>query len=66
MIFYNKRGEYELKHRHIKDTVKFDIRKVRVTSRELYSLLSFVAYQFLILTGLQNCFQEINSFGRFF
>jgi hypothetical protein len=66
MIFYKKRGECEPKHRHIKDTVKFDIRKVRVECREIYSLLSFLAYQFLILIGLQNCFQEINSFGRFF
>lgn len=66
MIFYKKRGECEPKHRHIKDTVKFDIRKVRVESRELYSLLSFVAYQFLIFTELQNYLQRKNSFGRFF
>jgi len=66
MILYKKRGECEPKHGHIKETVKFDIRRVRAESRKLYSLLSFVAYQFLILTELQNNIQTKNSFGRFF
>ncbi len=66
MTFYKKRGECEPTHRHMKNTLKFEIRKVRVESRGLYSLLSFVAYQFLTLTELQNCLQEKNSFGRFF
>ncbi|MBN2488660.1 MAG: ISNCY family transposase, partial [Methanosarcinaceae archaeon] len=66
MIFYKKRGECEPKHGHMKDTVKFDIRRIRVESRKLYSLLSFVAYQLLVLTELQNGFKNRNSFGKFF
>ncbi len=40
---YKKRAECEKIHGHIKDTVKFDVRKVRKQSRKLYSLLNFVA-----------------------
>lgn len=65
-IFYKKRGECEPTHGHIKEVVKFDVRRVRVESRELYSLLSFVSYQLLVLTELQNGFKNRNSFGRFF
>jgi hypothetical protein len=65
-ILYKKRGECEPKHGHIKDVVKFDIRRVRVESRKLYSLLSFVSYQLLVLTEVQNGFKKRNSFGRFY
>ena len=61
-----KRDEYEKIHGHIKCTVKFDIRRVRTESRKLYSLLSFVAYQLLVLTDKQNKVGNKNSFGRFF
>ena len=63
---YKKRGECEPKHGHIKDVVKFDIRRVRVESRKLYSLLSFVSYQLLVLTELKNEVTKRNSFGRFY
>jgi len=63
---YKKRGECEPKHGHIKDVVKFDVRRVRVMSRKLYSLMSFVSYQLLVLTELQNEFTKRNSFGRFY
>jgi hypothetical protein len=63
---YKKRGECEPKHGHIKEVVKFDIRRIRSGSRELYTLLNFVAYQFLVLTELQNKLKSRNSFGRFY
>nr|WP_321497218.1 transposase [uncultured Methanolobus sp.] len=63
---YKKRGECEPKHGHIKEVVKFDIRRVRVESRRLYSLLSFVSYQLLVLTELQNMITKRNSFGKYF
>lgn len=66
MVLYKKRVECEKTHAHIKDTVKFDIRRVRKESRGLYSLLNFVAYQLLVLTELQNEIKNKNSFGRFF
>lgn len=66
LSLYKKRGECEPKHGHIKDVVKFDIRRVRAESRKLYSLLSFIAYQLLVLTEVQNGFTKKNSFGRFY
>ena len=63
---YKKRAECEKIHGHIKDTVKFDVRRVRKQSRKLYSLLNFVAYQLLVLTELQNKVQNRNSFGGYF
>jgi hypothetical protein len=63
---YKKRAECEKIHGHIKDTVKFDIRRVRKQSRKMYSLLNFVAYQLLVLTELQNKVQKRNSFGGYF
>jgi hypothetical protein len=60
------RAECEKTHGHIKGTVKFDIRRIRNVSRKLYSLLSFVAYQLMALTELQNKIGEKNSFGRYF
>ena len=63
---YKKRDECEKIHGHIKCTVKFDIRRVRNESRKLYSLLSFIAYQLLVLTEIQNKVGNKNSFGRYF
>ena len=63
---YKKRAECEKIHGHIKDTVKFDIRRVRKASRKLYSILNFSAYQILVLTELQNKIQNRNSFGGYF
>jgi len=51
---YKKRAECEKTHGHIKSTVKFDIRRIRNVSKKLYSLLSFISYQLLVLTELQN------------
>ena len=61
-----KRAECEKIHRHMKGTVKFDIRTVMNGSRELYSKLNFVAYQLLVLTELQNKVEGSNLFGSFF
>jgi hypothetical protein len=63
---YKKRVECEKVHGHIKGTVKFDIRRVRNQSRKLYSLLSFLAYQLLVLTEIQSEVRDKNSFGRYF
>ena len=63
---YKKRDECEKIHGHIKCTVKFDIRRVRNESRKLYSLLSFIVYQLLVLTEIQNKVGNKNSFGRYF
>ena len=51
---YKKRAECEKIHGHIKQVVKFDIRRTRNESKKLYSLLNFVAYQLLVLAELQN------------
>ena len=66
LSLYKKRAECEKIHAHIKEIVKFDVRKVRIESRKLYSLLSFVAYQLLVLTEIQNGVENRNSFGKFF
>ena len=63
---YKKRAECEKIHGHIKDVVKFDIRRIRNGSKKLYSLLNFIAYQLLLLTELQNKVKNKNSFGRHF
>ena len=63
---YKQRAECEKIHGHIKGTVKFNIRRVRNESRGLYSLLSFIAYQLLVLTEMQNKVENKNSFGRYF
>ncbi len=49
-----------------KGTVKLDVRRVRNESRRLYSLLSFIAYQILVLTEMQNKVGNKNSFGKYF
>ncbi len=63
---YKMRAECEKIHGHIKGTVKFDIRKVRNQSGKLYSLLSFIAYQLLVLTEMQNKVGDKHLFGRYF
>ncbi len=63
---YKKRVECEKVHGHMKDTMNFDVRRIRVESRALYSLLNFVSYQLLVLTELQNKVKLRNSFGRLF
>jgi len=51
---YQNRRECERIHGHIKETVKFDVRGIPEDSKELYTKLSFVAYQILLLTNIQN------------
>jgi len=51
---YKLRSECERIHAHIKNTVKFDVRRVRKEGRELYSKINLVTYQLLLLTNLQN------------
>jgi hypothetical protein len=63
---YKKRAECEKIHGHIKQVVKFDIRRTRNGSKKLYSLLNFVAYQLLVLAELQNKVEKRNSFGKYF
>ncbi len=52
-------------NRPIKDRVTFDVRKIRKNSRELYLIVRFVAYQFMILTNLQNKIEKIDL-ARYF
>ncbi len=59
------RKECERIHGHIKSTVKFDIRRIREESRELYSKLNFVIYQLLLLTNLQNGIKPANAFENY-
>ncbi len=59
------RQECERIHGHIKNTVKFDVRRIREQSRELYSKLNFVAYQLLLLTNLQNGVKPANAFENY-
>ena len=63
---YSHRKECERIHNHIKETVKFDTRRIRKESRELYSKLNFVSYQLLLLTNLQNNVKPSNSFEKYF
>lgn len=62
---YRKRGGCERTHEHIKDIVKFDVRRVPDKSKYLYTLVNFVSYQLLILTNLQNGIKPANQFGRY-
>ncbi len=59
------RQECERIHGHIKNTVKFDVRRTREESRELYSKFNFVAYQLLLLTNLQNGIKPANAFENY-
>ena len=62
---YKLRQECERIHGHIKNTVKFDVRRIRKESRELYSKFNFVAYQLLLLTNLQNGVRPANAFENY-
>jgi len=53
-------------HGQIKCTVKFEITRVKNESRKLYFLLSFTAYQLLVLTEIQNKVGNKNSFEIYF
>jgi len=59
----NLRAECERIHGHIKNTVKFNVRRIMEESKELYSKFNFVAYQLLLLTNLQNKVKSTHSFG---
>lgn len=62
---YRLRKECERIHGHIKNTVKFDVRRVREESRELYSKFNFVTYQLLLLTNLRNGVRPANAFENY-
>ncbi|CAD6492870.1 MAG: hypothetical protein CHKLHMKO_00360 [Candidatus Argoarchaeum ethanivorans] len=59
-----ERGTFILS-RTLKNTVKFDVRRVRNESRELYSKINLVIYQLLLLTNLQNHIKPANSFENY-
>ncbi len=66
--FYSKcknRSDCERKHKHIKDTVKFDIRGLLHTSKEMYTYASFVSYQILILAHAQLKIENVNVFCEY-
>jgi len=51
---YPFRSRQEQTHAVIKKTVKFDVRYVHNKNKELHTLWSFITYQLLCLTSLQN------------
>ena len=59
----NLRKECERIHGHLKNTVKFNVRRIMEESKELYAKFNFVAYQLLLLTNLQNKVKSTHSFG---
>ena len=61
----NLRAECERIHGHIKNTVKFNVRRIMEESKELYSKFSFVAYQLLLLANLQNGVRDTHTFGKY-
>jgi len=63
---YKLRKECERIHAHIKDTVKFDVRRIPNASKELYSKLSFVVYQMMLLVNVKENIKPENSFGKYF
>jgi len=62
---YHFRGHQERTHCNMKKTVKFDVRYVHNKNKELHSLWSFISYQLLCLTALQNNLKT-DSFGFIF
>ena len=62
---YEFRSECERIHGHIKNTVKFNVRRIMEESKELYSKFSFVVYQLLLLTNLQNGVKDTHTFGKY-
>jgi hypothetical protein len=59
---YPFRNRQEQTHGNIKKIVKFNVRYVHNKNKELHTLWSFISYQLLSLTALQNSL-KINSFG---
>ena len=59
------RSGCERKHKHIKDTVKFDIRGFLHTSKEIYIYANFVSYQILMLAHSQLRFRNENEFSKY-
>lgn len=51
---YPFRGHQERTHCSMKKTVKFDVRYVHNKNKKLHTLWSFISYQLLCLTSLQN------------
>jgi len=62
---YPFRGHQERTHANIKKRVKFDVRYVHNKNKELHCLWSFISYQLLCLTALQNNLKT-DSFGFIF
>ena len=60
-----KRSDCERKHKHIKDTVKFDIRGLLHTSKEMYTYAHFISYQILVLAHAQLKFRKVNEFRKY-
>ena len=59
------RSNCEKKHSHIKNVVEFDVRGIPNQSRNLYTLMKFVAYQILMFSHTQLRFEELNSFRKY-
>ncbi len=59
------RQPIERSNRHIKGRVTFDVRKIQKNRRELYSIVRFVACQFMALANLQNNIEKIDL-ARYF
>ena len=59
------RSDCERKHKHIKDTVKFDIRGLLHTSKKMYTFANFISYQILILGHAQLKFMKVNEFSKY-
>jgi hypothetical protein len=62
---YILRLECERIHGHIKNTVKFDVRRIIDESRELYVKLNFITYQLLVLMNLAHNIEPANAFENF-
>ncbi|MEA2034918.1 MAG: hypothetical protein U9N40_05455 [Euryarchaeota archaeon] len=59
---YKNRSQCERKHKHIRNTVKFDICGLLHTSKEMYTYASFISYQILILTHAQLKIENVDVF----
>lgn len=61
----SSRSNCERKHSHIKNIVDFDIRGIPNQSKNLYTLMKFVAYQILMLVHTQLKFEDLNCFRKY-
>lgn len=59
---YPLRKHQERIHNHIKQTVKFDVRRVHKKTKKLHTLWSLISYQILCLSTIQNNLNP-NEFG---